>query len=336
MAYQFRIRVFYPLSSGHMVLRVDPDWDVDLEPVARDEAGSWASFWLESEEPYLYFKPVIRDGGQITWARGNNYLVTQQAAEGYDIYPYFYADPAGLITSPIGIPSRHTGHTRYVRVYTPPGYFENHLKRYPVLYMHDGSNLFFPDESFLGTTWEVDETMELLDAMSVIDKALVVGIYADQRTDEYTQPGYEGYGSFIVDELKPRIDASFRTLTAADKTAVMGSSLGGVVSMYLAWQWPEVFGKAACLSSTFTWRDDLMERIGVEPARNLRLYLDSGWPGDNYEVNRSMRDLLVSRGYVEGKDLLYLAFPNDLHSERYWAMRCHIPFQFLFGKRPRF
>ena len=111
----------------------------------------------------------------------------------------------------------------------------------------------------------------------------------------------------------------------------MGSSLGGVVSFYLGWQWPDVFGNAACMSSTFTYNDDLMERVAGEAKRDVRFYLDSGWPRDNYEVTRGMRDLLVRRGYRFGEDLLYFAFPNALHNERSWAVRSHIPFQFFFG-----
>jgi predicted alpha/beta superfamily hydrolase len=115
----------------------------------------------------------------------------------------------------------------------------------------------------------------------------------------------------------------------------MGSSLGGVVSMYLAWQYPQVFGKAACLSSTFGYRDDLMQRIEHEPKRDIELYVDTGWPRDNYEVGKSMRDLLVKKGYQFGKDLLYFGFPEALHNEASWSARSHLPFQFFFGKPQR-
>jgi pimeloyl-ACP methyl ester carboxylesterase len=77
----------------------------------------------------------------------------------------------------------------------------------------------------------------------------------------------------------------------------MGSSLGGVVSFYLGWQRPEVFGKVGCLSSTFTYRDDLLKRVSTQPKRKIRIYLDSGWPGDNYEPTCSMRDRLIWKGH---------------------------------------
>jgi predicted alpha/beta superfamily hydrolase len=116
----------------------------------------------------------------------------------------------------------------------------------------------------------------------------------------------------------------------------MGSSLGGVVSFYLGWQWPEVFGKVACLSSTFTFRDDLIERVAAEPRKEIKIYLDSGWPRDNYEATRCMRDRLFWKGYRPGSDLLYLAFPEAKHDESAWAARSPIPFQFLFGNQPAF
>jgi enterochelin esterase-like enzyme len=160
---------------------------------------------------------------------------------------------------------------------------------------------------------------------------------------EYTQPGYERYGRFLVESLKPFIDSSFRTLGDAPNTAIMGSSLGGVASFYAAWQYPKVFGNAACLASTFGRTlddgrrvDDLFGRVRSEDRRNVRFYLDSGWPEDNYEPTLSMRDLLAQRGYQPGRDLQYYAFPGAEHNEAYWATRCHIPFQFFFGKTPRF
>jgi predicted alpha/beta superfamily hydrolase len=149
---------------------------------------------------------------------------------------------------------------------------------------------------------------------------------------EYTAPGYEGYARFLCEELKPWVDASYRTLSGPGDSSVMGSSLGGVVSLHLAWSRPDVFGAAACLSSTFGWRDDLFDRVRSEPRRDIRIYLDSGWPGDNYEVTRAMRGALAGRGYREGSDLLYFAFPEARHDERHWAMRAHLPMQFFHGR----
>src|ERR1700757_1276942 len=158
-----------------------------------------------------------------------------------------------------------TGAEHRFRVFLPPGYRENTLRRYPVLYMHDGNNLFLKEEAFLGNTWRTDEVLSVLDRMNACHGVIVVGVHPRDRESEYTAPGYEDYGRFLAERLKPFIDQKYRTLRDTVNTAVMGSSLGGVVSFYLGWQWPKVFGKVACLSSTFTYRDNLLDRASSEP-----------------------------------------------------------------------
>jgi len=333
---ELTIRVFYPLSKGRIILRTELDWSADVEASAIHHDESKFEFQIQVDRPFLYFKPCVIDEEGLHWSRGANYLAITGAPGGRSLYPHFFSGERGTITDILLIQSGALGHDVRFRVYLPPGYGENTLKRYPALYMHDGNNLFFSAESFLGDEWQVDETMDLLDAMSAIDKAVVVGIYPQDRMREYTIDGYHAYGRFIVEELIPRLRTELRLLPGSENTGVLGSSLGGVVSFFLAWQWPDVFGKAACLSSTFSFRDDLLERVASEPKRALQIYLDSGFPGDNYEVTRCMRDSLLGRGYVAGKDVLYLAFPNAVHNEKAWAMRCHIPFQFFFGKTPAF
>ena len=166
----------------------------------------------------------------------------------------------------------------------------------------------------------------------------MVGVYATDRMRDYTQPGYEAYGRALVDELKPWIDERYRTLTGPTNTAIMGSSLGGVVSFYCAWQHPQVFGNAACLSSTFGYRDDLLDRVRaepLEPRRDLRIYLDSGWPNDNYEVTLSMAHALIGRGFELGQNVVHFAFPLARHTERAWGARVHLPLQLFSGKARR-
>jgi hypothetical protein len=97
------------------------------------------------------------------------------------------------------------------------------------------------------------------------------------------------------------------------------------------WQHPEVFGTAVCMSSTFSHRDDLIDRVRSEPVRDVAFYLDSGWPGDNYEVTLGMAMALVSRGWDYGRNLMHLCFPRAGHSETAWGTRLHIPLQFLNG-----
>jgi len=328
------INVFYPADGAKILLRTEADWDRDVEPTRSDEAGS--EFLTETDRPFFYFKPVLQRNGQPEWARGENFLAIATSETPLDIYPYFsdemHCSVCELMTP---LPSG-TGAEHRFRVFLPPGYRENTLKRYPVLYMHDGNNLFLKEEAFLGNTWKTDEVLNVLDRMNAINEVIVVGILPNDRMAEYTLPGYEDYGRFLVERLKPLIDAKYRTLAGPTDTAAMGSSLGGVVSFYLGWQWPEVFGKVACLSSTFTYRDDLIERVATEPKRNIMIYLDSGWPRDNYEPTRAVRDRLLWKGYSPGSELFYLAFPEAKHNEMAWAERSPIPFQFLFGSLPVF
>ncbi len=335
MPFRFQIRVFYPLTDGRLLLRADTDWDRDIEPVEEDGGGSVHRFEVRTGRPFAYFKPIIRRGDQVIWSAGKNYLATFSATAGRDVYPYFLSEPTGRVTGPFEV-ENEAGTAYKVRIYEPPGYRENTLKRYPVLYMHDGSNLFFPEEAFLGVEWEIDETMDRLDAMNAIKLTLVVGIQANERDRDYTPPGCEAYCAYIAGRLKPWVDERYRTLPDAKNTAVMGSSLGGLVSLELAWNHSSVFGMAGCMSSTFQRDPGLFDRILSEGKRPLKIYLDSGWPGDNYEVTRSMRDLLASVGFETGKELLYLAFPGDPHNEHAWATRAHIPFQFFFARVPEF
>ena len=331
MGHQLTISVHYPLESGRLVLRTDRDWTLDLEPIDENPERTRFDFLLDLEEPFHYYKPVILAKGKTIWAQGENLLALVNGHSQLNTYPHFFTDTTCSVCNLSFLKSKYTDREHAVRVFYPPGYAENTLARYPVVYMQDGQNLFFPDEAFGGHHWQVEETLGILDSMNLVKKAIVVGIYPQNRLEDYTKPGYEAYGRFLVDELKPWVDCKYRSLGGPQNTGVMGSSLGGVVSFYLAWQWPQVFGLAACLSSTFGFENDLMERVESEEKRRIKLYLDSGWPRDNYEVTRNMRNLLVRRGYREGKELLYLAFPRAKHNEDAWAMRAHIPFQHFFG-----
>lgn len=330
------IRVIYPTDGGRIALRTEENWNADIEPRSVNQDACISEFWINTERPYFYFKPVLLNGDCVQWSRGENFLAIATSDAPLDIHPYFHEDTHCSVCElmpPLAGPS---GMEHRFRVFLPPGYYENTLKKHPVLYMHDGQNLFFKKEAFLGNTWKADEVISMLDKMNAIEQVIVVGIHPNDRMSEYTLPGYEDYGRFLVETLKPLIDTKYRTLAGPTNNAVMGSSLGGVVSFYVGWQWPEVFSKVACLSSTFTFRDNLLERVSAEPKRRIQIYLDSGWPGDNYEATRSMRDRLIWKGYRPGSELFYLAFPEAKHDENAWAARSPIPLQFLFGKLPAF
>jgi len=329
MIRSIKVRVHYEAGDGTVVLRTDDDWEQDLEPARVEGDGTRFEFPLAfGNRPFRYFKPLLLRGGTRHWSGGENYLALQNGLDTLDVYPHFFSAEAcsACVLHQLGDGLREHA----VRVFYPSGYDENTLERYPVVYMQDGQNLFFADEAFGGHDWMIGETLNVLSSMNLVRRAIVVGVYPQDRMRDYTRDGYADFGRFLIDIVKPWVDTHYRTLGGPQNTAVMGSSLGGVVSLYLAWQWPEVFGFAGCMSSTFGYRDDLAQRVTREEKRPIRVYLDSGWPRDNYEVTRNMRNRLVESGYVEGRDLMYLAFPHARHDERAWAMRAHIPFQHFF------
>jgi predicted alpha/beta superfamily hydrolase len=249
------------------------------------------------------------------------------------VYPYFFSDGRGNFSPLIEIPSGILGRDHRLRVYLPPGYEENTLARYPIAYMQDGQNLFFPEEAFQGRDWQVNETSQILRAMRAVEDLVIVGVYSagERRMEEYTQPGYEAYARSLVEEIVPAEQRYLRVSKERRDRSMLGSSLGGVVSFYTVWQYPEIFGCAACMSSTFSFKDDLIERVLSEPRREVRFYLDSGWPNDNYEVTIAMATALVSRGWQYGRDLIHLCFPQAAHSEKAWGVRLHLPAQLFNG-----
>jgi predicted alpha/beta superfamily hydrolase len=327
-----KLRVHYPAGRGRMALRTELDWDRDVHPVAVSKDGAQSTFALEARRPFLYFKPVLKvDGGAERWSAGANLLLSMTTDDIAEVYPHFDAADTGSFTPVVERDSAILGRKHLVRVYLPPGYHENTLRRYPVLYMQDGKNLFFPDEAFLGHEWGVDQALHLLDAMSAVDRVVVVGIHSGDRMSEYTKPGFETYARAVVEEVKPEVERRIRVLASPRETGVIGSSLGGVVSFYMAWEYPAVFGYAACMSSTFSHRDDLIDRVLSEPKRPSKFYLDSGWPGDNYEVTLAMAMALTHRGYRVREDFLHLVFPLEEHDEAAWGRRLHLPVQLGLG-----
>ncbi len=244
---------------------------------------------------------------------------------------------------------------RYIDVYLPPGYHYNQFKSYPVLYMHDGHNLFDPSISFGGTTWEVDTTIETLINNNLMEEIIVVGINNTNNRDfEYTWTsmfldfddrkqggGGRKYSRFIVNELKPFIDAKYRTLPFRETTAVIGSSLGGLISFYLGLYYPHVFSKIGIMSPSLWWGNGIVFKHVKEIAPNLEIWLDMGTyeyddedpdPEENIRNIRKLRKKLIDVGYEEGDNLGYFEHQGAGHSEWYWAERLHLPLLFFFGK----
>lgn len=237
------------------------------------------------------------------------------------------------------LPSR-----RDVIVALPPDYCHS-TQRYPVLYLHDGQNLFDPATSFVkGRIWDVQTTVDRLIAERAIEPLIVVGIYNTgiDRMAEYTpmpDPNLGGgkaelYGRLLAEELKPWVDRNYRTLDGPQHTGLGGSSLGGLVSLYLGIVWPHMFGRLAVLSPSVWWaRGGMLQYVrSVQPTPRPRIWLDTGLAEGTNMVERcdTLHRLLVRRGWRDGVDMQYLRVPGGLHNEAAWAQRVDPFLRFLF------
>lgn len=243
---------------------------------------------------------------------------------------------------------------RNVIVYLPPGYEANRNRRYSVFYMHDGQNLFDGATSFIaGQEWRVDETAQALIEAGKIEPLIVVGIYntGTERVNEYTaardakyKAGGKGdlYGRFLVEELKPFIDSTYRTKKDAKHTGLGGSSLGGLISLYLGLKYPNVFTRIAVVSPSVWWADNQIVQFTKNESRKppLRIWLDIGTKEgrDKQEAQatvdgaRLLKATLIEKGWQEGKDLKYLEAAAAEHNEKAWAARTAAILDFLFPK----
>jgi predicted alpha/beta superfamily hydrolase len=247
------------------------------------------------------------------------------------------------------VTSRFLPGDRAITVYLPEAYLTEPDRRFPVFYLHDGQNLMDGRTSFVAfRTWQANITADQLIQSCQIEPVILVGIAntGPRRMAEYTPTRdlrYGGgagprYGRLLVEELKPLIDHRFRTLLDAGNTALGGSSLGGLISLALALDYPNVFGKAAILSPSVWWNHRaILQRVGhARPKPNLRLWLDMG----TAEGLRHLRDTdllhrrLLSRGWKDGADLAYLRVPGAHHDEAAWADRFDRVLRFLFPPRP--
>jgi predicted alpha/beta superfamily hydrolase len=232
------------------------------------------------------------------------------------------------------------GDERDLIVWLPPGHETEAARRYPVLYVHDGQNLFDPATAFAGVHWQLDETAESLVRAEKVEPMIIVGIANTMaRLEEYTPKRGRKYAAFLIDEVKPFIDRTYRTLPDRQHTGVLGSSLGGLISFYLVWWHPEVFSMAGCLSGSWMWDNAASLRMMTSkprPPMSLRIYLDHGSEsaeGNQAWVYRSIRDALVRQGFSVGKNLSYYYGLNDEHNEASWGRRVWRPLVFFFGKK---
>jgi predicted alpha/beta superfamily hydrolase len=229
---------------------------------------------------------------------------------------------------------------RDVAVWLPPDYDADPTRRYPVLYMHDGQNCFDPQTAAFGQAWHIDAEATRLIRTGAIEPLLVVAVWntPDRRLEYGADPTLStAYVQFVCRTLKPLIDATYRTKPEAAHTAVMGSSMGGLIAFVMAWDHPEMFSKAACLSPAFG-HGDILARVAAAPdgPKSIRVYLDNGGVGLEATLQPGcdqMRALLRTQGYQEGVQLEWFHEATAAHHEQAWAARVWRPLTFLFGTR---
>jgi enterochelin esterase-like enzyme len=240
--------------------------------------------------------------------------------------------------------SRYLPAERDLIVYLPPGYDQNPTARFPVLYLQDGQNLFDSATAFAGVDWRVGRTADQLITEGRIRALVAVGIYntGKRRIREYTPTrdrklgggGADRYARMLVKEIKPFIDSEYRTLSGAANTGLGGSSLGGLLTLYLGLKFPGEFGRLAALSPSVWWDKGWIldyartRRMVARP----RIWLDVGMAegGQNAELVRKFSEILRFRGWKPGGDLEYDELEGAQHNEAAWSQRVGPFLQFLF------
>jgi predicted alpha/beta superfamily hydrolase len=230
------------------------------------------------------------------------------------------------------------GLDRDLAVYLPPSYDATD-RRYPVLYMQDGQNLFDPEASFAGS-WRVDLAMDRAAARRL--EGIVVGVpnAGEERIAEYSPfddpeggpGGGADYVSYLAGTIKPLVDARFRTLPQRRTTGVAGSSMGGLVSLFAFFARPDVFGIMGALSPSLWFAERaIFGLLDAAPFQPGRLYIDVGrLEGvETLENARRLRDLLRAKGYVQGVHLRYVEDRAGKHEEATWGRRFRAALPFL-------
>lgn len=236
---------------------------------------------------------------------------------------------------------------RRICIYLPPQYAADPARRFPVFYLHDGQNLFDPRLSYIpGQTWRAGTTADELNQANQIAPLILVGVANTglRRMPEYTPTrdrkmgGGDGdlYGRLLVEELIPFIDQTYRTCSGAENTGLGGSSLGGLISLYLGLEYPEVFGRLAVMSPSIWWDQRsilaFVQQFAPGAAQRPRIWLDIGTAEGQHHVRDTelLNRVLQREGWQPGMDVKFLEVTGGLHSEAAWADRFDQVLRFLF------
>ena len=342
------IHAIYPQSHGKLSLRGNGaglNWTHNRAPDEVD--GDVSTFRLQVPP----FEPVqvklVR--GESTWMGGRNAVIGR--GDDVTLRPAF-DHTTGELSSLRTIPMPWGG-ALHIRVRLPPSYREQDEKRYPVLYSQDGQSVWSDGTDPFGV-WGLDHVLDELWDVGALDEVIVVSIDTGEnripRLSPVADPVHGGGGGVdhlrgMVDVLKPIIDLEYRTRPERAATILLGSSLGGLFSLWAAWTRPDVFGGAICLSPSLWWSDRFMLKLvsgDTCPAPRPHLYLDSGVAALDAESDASTRDgvhdlratyrSLREHCYELGDDLFILSWIGHHHDSRSWAARVSTPLQLFFAR----
>ncbi|WP_321372568.1 alpha/beta hydrolase-fold protein [uncultured Draconibacterium sp.] len=245
---------------------------------------------------------------------------------------------------------------RNIEIMLPPGY--DPKETYDVLYMNDGQNVFPPGSSYTGVDWGVDSTVLSLLSQDKIRPLIVVAVWNTiHRGPEYipskprslqrknkkhdlnkVNKSSDQYLKFLVKELKPFIDKYFRTKPGPEHNFIMGSSLGGLISLYAVCEYPKVWGGAACISTHWPAKNGAFlhyVKSNLPSPKNHKLYFDFGteYTDAGYEpFQKKVDEMLMKKGYEKNENWTSLKFQGAEHNEKSWRERVNVPIEFLFGK----
>jgi len=257
----------------------------------------------------------------------------------------------GTIERIPAVRSQALGNERDVLVYLPPQYAKETKRKFPVLYLHDGQNVFDGATSYIpNQEWKCDEAAESLIGAGLVEPIIMVAIpnMGMERANEYlptarkmqnTEAGGKAnlYLKFIRDELKPLIDRKYRTKTEPTNTGLCGSSFGGIATLYLGLWSPETFGKLAVVSPSVWWDDrKALDFVSTfKGPKKPKVWLDMGSQEGEGGLKdaHDLRDRFVSAGWKPGKDFAYYEDGFAVHNEGAWARRFPAMLMFLFPKR---
>mgnify|MGYP001816204997 CR=1 FL=1 len=257
--------------------------------------------------------------------------------------------------------SEYLDRSRHVVIWLPPGYEDDTASRYPVLYMQDGQNLF--DARIGGSdgnVWDVDDAIVRLVDSGAMSPVIVVGAFnTADRFPEYS-PWHRAsdYARFLIEELMPRINREFRTLSGPANTSIMGSSMGGLLSWYMVTHHPDVFGACGCVSSHFSLSEEMFVRFttgrvtddaldsipyilyDIEADKSVpsgvRYWFDYGTKGldaDYGGPHAAIRDWYLRQGLEENRDFVIREYAGADHNEASWRDRLDDPLLFLYGQQ---